>query len=105
MLSTDILILSASAPAVPAKEIAPTKAKAKPAAPSGFAVQLGSFSNAANARGLRDKLEAKGYTAFVQTEGSVTRVYVGPQKSRAKADEVKKQLLEKAKLKGFVVKL
>lgn len=93
------------APKAPPEAPAKAEAKAKPAATSGYAVQLGSFSKAANARGLRDRLVAKGYTAFVRSEGSVTRVYVGPQKSRAEADAMKKKLLEKAELKGFVVKL
>ncbi len=69
----------------------------------GFAVQLGSFSKADNARGLRDKLVAGGYTAFVTTSGSVTRVYVGPQSSRAEAEKVLKKLLADTKLKGIVV--
>ena len=69
----------------------------------GCAVQLGSFSKADNARGLRDKLVAGGYTAFVTTSGSVTRVYVGPQSSRAEAEKVLKKLLADTKLKGIVV--
>ncbi len=98
------------APAVPAK---PTPAEDKPpiqtviapagGEPSGFAVQLGSFSKAENARGLRDKLVASGYTAFVKTSGSVTRVYVGPHASRAEAEKVLKKLLADTKLKGIVV--
>ncbi len=75
----------------------------RPGVKSGFAVQLGSFSKADNAMGLRDKLVAGGYTAFVTTLGSVTRVYVGPQTSRAEAEKVLKQLLADIKLKGIVV--
>jgi cell division septation protein DedD len=54
---------------------------------------------------LRDKLVAKGYTAFVKTTGSVTRVYVGPQKDRAEAEKMLAKLLAETKLKGIVVKL
>lgn len=93
--------------AAPAKKAAPKKkaAPAKKSAKSGYAVQLGSFSKAANARGLRDKLAAKGYTAFVESAGSVTRVYVGPQPSRAAAEKMLKKLRAEMKLEGIVVTL
>ena len=96
-----------AAPAPPAEK-APPKVAAKPAASappakSGFAVQLGSFSKSSNALGLRDKLKAKGYKAFVKTSGSVTRVYVGPQKNRAEAEKALKKLLADTKMKGIVV--
>ncbi|GMQ75836.1 MAG: hypothetical protein BMS9Abin01_1096 [Gammaproteobacteria bacterium] len=97
--------------APPAAEPAPAKKKPAartstvpaPAEPSGFAVQLGSFSKADNARGLRDKLVARGYKAFVKSSGSVSRVYVGPQRNRAEAEKMLKKLLADTKLKGIVV--
>jgi DedD protein len=103
--------LAAPAPAAPAVQTPPAKTvnKAAPTAPAatrpkpGFAVQVGSFSKVGNARGLRDKLVAKGYTAFVKSSGSVTRVYVGPQSSRGEADKVLKKLLAELQLKGIVV--
>lgn len=114
---------SATAPAEPPKpakiakpapvpEKAPAKAVPKPAAStpavksaskSSFVVQLGSFSKTSNALGLRDKLKAKGYKAFVKTSGSITRVYVGPQKNRAEAEKALKKLLADTKMKGIVV--
>ncbi len=105
--------LAAPAPPAPVAQTPPAKTvkKAAPVAPaaasvkSGFAVQVGSFSKAGNARGLRDKLLAKGYTAFVKSAGSVTRVYVGPQSSREKAEKVLKKLLAELRLKGIVVQL
>ena len=68
-------------------------------------MQLGSFSKAANARGLRDKLAARGYAAFVKSAGTVTRVYVGPQPSRAAAEKMLKKLRSDMKLEGIVVTL
>lgn len=68
-----------------------------------FAVQLGSFSKADNAEGLRDRLIAKGYAAYVESAGSITRVYVGPQPDRAEAEKVLKKLRAETKLKGIVV--
>lgn len=97
-----------SQPPASATEKAPPVAKAAspPAsAKTGFAVQLGSFSKADNARGLRDKLAAKGYQAFVRGAGSVTRVYVGPEPSRAAAEAMLKKLEAETKLKGIVVTL
>ena len=89
----------------PAREKAPAKAAAARAPPvtSGFAVQLGSFSEADNALGLRDTLKAKGYRAYVKTSGAITRVYVGPQRSRAEAAKALKKLLADTKMKGIVV--
>jgi DedD protein len=84
-------------PPTPVAPVAPTVA-------SGFAVQLGSFSKADNAEGLRDKLIAKGYKAFVKNAGGVTRVYVGPQPSRAEAEKQLEKLRADTKLKGIVVK-
>jgi DedD protein len=96
-----------AAPAPPVEK-APAKVAAKPAASpppakAEFAVQLGSFSKSSNALGLRDKLKAKGYKAFVKASGSVTRVYVGPQKNRAEAEKALKKLLAETKMKGIVV--
>ena len=95
-------------PAPPSKEKATAKVASKPAAPkpaanAGFAVQLGSFSKAGNAVGLRDKLNAKGYKAFVKTSGAISRVYVGPQKNRAEAQKALEKLLADTKMKGIVV--
>jgi DedD protein len=89
----------------PAREKAPAKVATAAAPPgkSGFVVQLGSFSKASNAVGLRDKLKAKGYKAFVKTSGSITRVYVGPQQNRAEAEKALKKLLADTKMKGIVV--
>ena len=53
--------------------------------------------------GLRDKLVARGYTAFVKTTGAVTRVYVGPQRDRAATEKMLKELQVETKLKGIVV--
>ncbi len=99
--------VAAPVPAKPApvedKPAARTTIAPAPAERSGFAVQLGSFSRADNARGLRDKLVARGYRAFVKSSGAVSRVYVGPQRNRAEAEKMLKKLLADTKLKGIVV--
>lgn len=73
---------------------------AKPAAadsPTGmWAVQLGSFSNQANAERLAAELRKDGYAAFlsrVQTSSDVLhRVRVGPQQNRESAEQVAARL-------------
>lgn len=78
----------------------------KPAAGTGFAVQVGAFADAAAATSLRDKLRAAGFNAFtdsVQTEGGKrTRVRVGPAMTRAEADALKAQVKAKAGIDGIV---
>ncbi|MDJ0861215.1 MAG: SPOR domain-containing protein [Gammaproteobacteria bacterium] len=73
-----------------------------------WAVQLGSFSNSANALALRDRLRAKGFPAFIEDvrvdQRRVQRVYVGPELLRAKAAESLRQLQKETDLKGLVVR-
>lgn len=72
-----------------------------------WVVQVGSFSNSANALKLRDKLRAKGFTAFVEKvaggESTVYRVRVGPELKREIADELRDKLQKQMKLKGIVM--
>jgi DedD protein len=57
-----------------------------------WAVQLGSFSNQANAERLAADLRKEGYAAFLsqlQTDsGKLHRVRVGPQKDRPSAESM-----------------
>jgi len=84
-------------PAAPPAAAAPTPAKTPPqpvpaaAAPSGdWIVQLGSFSDEANARRLAQRSGTFGYKADVSSYRSggrtLYRVRVGPAKTRAEAD-------------------
>ncbi len=61
-----------------------------------YVVQLGAFSNAANARTLQKKLQEnkfKAYTELVKSPGGDrTRVRVGPYASREAADKARDQL-------------
>ncbi|MEL1265077.1 SPOR domain-containing protein [Pseudoxanthomonas putridarboris] len=79
----------------------------KPAASSvGFAVQLGAFSNAADANALRDRVRGGGFSAFVEQvrtdKGTLNRVRVGPVASRADADRLKAQVAAKFGIDGMV---
>lgn len=73
-----------------------------------WAIQLGSFSEKKNAESLVKQLRTKGYAAYVQEgksgEANVSRVYIGPELRREKADAMVKELRETLNLKGVVVK-
>ena len=95
----------AAKPVVPT--LAPAPAASKPAAANvGFAVQLGAFSNAAEASAMREKLRAGGFSAFVEQvktdKGVLNRVRVGPVASRADADKLKSQVSAKTGIDGMV---
>ena len=72
-----------------------------------WAVQVGSFSNEANARKLRDSLRRKGYTAYtesIQNQGKTFyRVRVGPTTERRQAEQLQAALASKESLRGLVV--
>ena len=61
-----------------------------------WAVQLGSFSDQANAERLAANLRKEGYAAFLSqlktSSGSLHRVRVGPQKDRRSAESVASKL-------------
>ena len=82
-------------------------ADASEAASGGWLVQLGSFRESENARGLRKSLEAKGYTAFVEAgpsaQGEVFRVFVGPMPRREQAEDSAAKLRSEMALKAIVV--
>lgn len=93
-------VASAKPPAP--KPVAPPPATAK----VGFAVQVGAFSDAAEAGALRERLRAAGFTAFTESvntdKGKLTRVSVGPVLDRAAADQLKAQIQAKTGVGGYV---
>lgn len=62
--------------------------------PYAWTLQLGAFSDPANANALRDRLRDKGYKAYTDEfpQSGLTRVYVGPEMQRAAAERLQKQL-------------
>jgi DedD protein len=93
------------APATPV--VAPTKTVTPQTAPKAWAVQVGSFSQKANAMQLRDKLRGKGFKAFVEhiqlASGAAYRVRIGPYVKRSQAEKTQEAVAGKMKLKGIVV--
>ena len=97
-----------TAPQGPAAAAQESAAEAAGAAPDGWAVQLGSFSVPKNALALRDRLRAKGYTAFIESgftaAGEVSRVFVGPVLDRGRAESSMAKLRREMQLEGIVVR-
>jgi DedD protein len=60
--------------------------KASPARGDSYVLQIGAFSDAVKAAKLVDDLRARGFPAYTERAGSVTRVRVGPVAGRADAD-------------------
>ncbi|MBW8182177.1 SPOR domain-containing protein [Shewanella nanhaiensis] len=86
-------------------EVATTQAN-KPAA-SAYTLQLGSFKNASNVNGLVKQLREKGFTAYTLPEkpvdGQLTKVFVGPNVSKAKLQAQSADIKKITKLSGRIV--
>jgi len=76
--------------------------------PKAWVVQLGSFSMTSHANRLVVKLRQQGFSAYQRTshtqQGVITRVFVGPQISKRKMEQINHQLTHKFHLKGVVRK-
>ena len=86
---------------------APEAASERTGVPA-WVVQLGSFSEQANARKLESRVREAGFPAFVEEvtaeSGPVYRVRVGPELRRSSAESVRSQLEKKVKEKGIVMR-
>lgn len=76
--------------------------------PRQWAVQLGVFSQLANARELQQRANAAGFHAIVQSSGTAGaeqhRVYVNPKLDRGSADGVAAEVKRKLGVNGFVTR-
>jgi DedD protein len=84
----------------------PLKKTARPL-PKGteaWAVQVGTFGQKGNAERLTKKLQTKGFSAYMSTKGSATKVLVGPNLQRADAEQIKANLQKEFDLQGILVK-
>jgi len=74
--------------------------------PYAWTLQLGAFSQRANAHRLRDQLRDKGYKAYVQefpSQGMV-RVYVGPELLRDDAESLRERLKKELQQKDIYIR-
>lgn len=103
---------SASAPAPAPNQTADTADEVPelPLGPDGipeaWVVQVASLSNQEAAARLRDELQAEGHKAYIRrvstSNGSVTRVFIGPKLSKAEADKVKADVDKRLKVNAMV---
>ena len=74
---------------------------------SAYTLQLGSFNNAANVKGLISKLRAGGFNAYTlptnPVDGKLTKVFVGPEFSKSKLQSLQPGIEKLTKLKGRIV--
>lgn len=101
-------VVTAPPPPPPPPAAAPAPAPAPaPSTAGNWVVQLGSFSSAENAEGLRQTLRTQGYNAYTlsaNVEGrTITRVFVGPVVEREEANRLRDELARRQGSKGLVV--
>jgi len=89
----------------PASSVVPDRPH--PPLPSAWAVQVGSFTRAANADALVARLRQAGFPAYVaridRPQGPLYRVRVGPLLRKDEAEALARRLAARFGLKGFVV--
>ncbi len=91
----------------PEKVVAQTKNKPVVNISSAYTLQLGSFNNAANVKGLVKQLRVKGFNAYTlpvtPIDGKLTKVFVGPELSKSKLQSLQSGIEKLTKLKGRIV--
>lgn len=98
-----------SKPVAKAESKAVAKAESKPIVKpsSAYTLQLGSFNNAANVKGLVKQLRGKGFNAYTlpasPIDGKLTKVFVGPELSKSKLQSLQSGIEKLTKLKGRIV--
>jgi DedD protein len=72
--------------------------------PVAWTLQLASFKDAANARALRKQLLKAGHKVYSRKNGSLVKVYVGPELNKQRLEVLKKGLKEEFALDGLLVR-
>ena len=100
---------AAASESAPAKQ-PPVKAPPRQASAVGkgeWILQVGSFSQPANARSLQDRLSKSGYQVTVQSakgaDGAIHRVLVGPVSDRPAAEKLRDKLAREQKLTAMIL--
>ncbi len=91
-------------PKVETKPKVEAKPAAKPTPKTGWAVQVGAYSNADTAKQMNAKLSKEGFHVYTEKVGNMVRVRVGSYPTREAADKIKLKL-EKIGLHPNVVNL
>lgn len=72
--------------------------------PVAWTLQLASFKDAANARALRKQLLKAGHKVYSRQNGTLVKVYVGPELKKQRLEALKKGLKEQFGLDGLLVR-
>ncbi len=94
-------IVAAQAPVISTKALS--------SAPQAWTIQVASYANSSTAQLLVQRLRAQGFQAYtreatINNNKRMTRVYVGPEISQAKLEQIQGQLTRQFKLSGVVLK-
>lgn len=92
----------------PAVRVPAAPEVAKPQGEGAWMIQAGSFTGEANARNLVDKLRKSNFPAFVEvipgeSGSTMYRVRVGPELSKARAEQVKTRIESAVGIKGMII--
>ena len=95
--------------AVAARKPAESVVKDKPVldqqgVPVAWTLQLATFSDEANAKGLRSQLVKAGHKVYTRKQGKLVKVYVGPDLQRSKLEKLKRRLEKDFGLDGIIVR-
>ncbi len=72
--------------------------------PVAWTLQLASFKDEANAKGLRKQLIAEGHKVFTRKQGDLVKVYVGPEFQKSRLEALKLTLKTDFGLNGIIVR-
>lgn len=86
----------------------PPKASKLPPGAEAWSVQLGSFTEKANAQKLMRELQSKGFTAYLRTtkttKGNFIRVLVGPRLQQSDAAQLQSRIQKELNIQGVLIK-
>lgn len=72
--------------------------------PVAWTLQLATFSDEANAKGLRSQLVKAGHKVYTRKQGTLVKVFVGPDLQRSKLEKLKRRLEKDFGLDGIIVR-
>ncbi|MGD2120057.1 MAG: SPOR domain-containing protein [Chromatiales bacterium] len=102
---TEVTEVTDSSTVEPADETAATQTRV---GLSSWMIQVGSFSSRENAEKLLQELRKQGFDSHLEqaqvNQATVFRVRVGPEVERSNAEKLAKQIAEKFKLNGKVIR-
>lgn len=72
--------------------------------PVAWTLQLASFKDETNARGLRKQLVTAGHKVYTRKQKGLVKVFVGPDLQRSNLERLKKDLKENMGMDGIIVR-